>query len=160
MFWHTGILDVRGFAGCLNSRRVALLQYVHMSLIHRDREGKLPTTYVEGLEGVTALHMCWLPLGFVYLKYKLLATSHYAHWRYCDRPNLISTFVSPWPDQYWIHTQTPRCTTCSSCSPPLLLLCIDTLHHILCNMFHRHRDDGYRYTRTWICVPNRTECLT
>ena len=27
---------------------VALSQYVHMSLVHRDREGKLRTTYVEG----------------------------------------------------------------------------------------------------------------
>ena len=142
MFWHTGRLDVRGVAGCHNSRRVALLQYVHMSLIHRDREEKLCTTYVEGFEGVTALHICSLPLGFVYLKYKLLATGQYAHGRYCDRPNLSSTVVSPWLDQYSIHTQTPHCTACSSCSPRLLLLCIDTLHHRLCNMSHRHRDDG------------------
>ena len=37
---------------------VAMLQREHMSLIHRDWEGKLRTTYVEEFEGVTALHMC------------------------------------------------------------------------------------------------------
>ena len=51
----------------------------------------------------------------------------------------------PLLDQYWIHIQNTRCTTCTSCSLPLLSLCMDTIHHGLCNMFHRHSDDGYWY---------------
>ena len=41
---------------------VALLQNVHMSLIHREREGKLRTAYVEGFWSVKALNV-WIALS-------------------------------------------------------------------------------------------------
>ena len=126
-----------------------MLQYVYMSLT----TGIGKESYVQhiwrGLKSKGAAHV-WIALGFVYRISEVQTASYKA---LCTRKVLRqdkSKFYRGFPVSRPILTSYTKPThhTRSSCSPPLLPLCMDTLHHGLCDMFHRHCGHCHWYTRT------------